>query len=230
MSQNFPLSLNAAQHLRQRLRSWYSSLPSILQMRNRSTPTNATGLDSIASLHLAYLTLEILVYRALLRPLGRSNIPCSGHDPLLPQGHMSHMAAMGDPQEPLPAFGRDLDPNIDMQAATEATISAAENCVRLATEFTGKLGSLDFSGFWYSCTSSACISLFSPSFNPSIILKIKYTKHTDNLSPRVPHWLCNDIKLRNAPYHPSADDRACYRGEITRRYLETDAAITEQDL
>ncbi|RDW66463.1 hypothetical protein BP6252_10098 [Coleophoma cylindrospora] len=147
MSQDFSLSLNTAQPLRHRLRAWYSSLPDPLRMRNRSGTGASTVLDSNASLHLAYLTLEVLLYRALLRPLGRSNGWSNHHDSTILHGHL---------QNPQPATnGKETDTDFEtlfggLQVAAEATISAAEHCARLATTFTADLSSRDFSGFWYS--------------------------------------------------------------------------------
>ena len=150
MSQDFSLSLNTAQPLRHKLRGWYASLPNSLRMGYQPGPGTSTVLHSNASLHLAYLTLEILLYRALLRPLGRSSGTSNAHDPSILHGHLQ------DPTQQALGNGAKADSNFgamfgEMHGAAEATISAAEHCARLATAFTAELSSRDFSGFWYSC-------------------------------------------------------------------------------
>lgn len=148
MSRSFSLLLEAAQPLRRRLQAWYTSLPESLRMRDRSGSEDNIGLHSNASLHLAYLTLEILIYRALLHPLGRANGQTITHDSSVLHGHLLniHNNSVGDSGE------TNLEaPFGELQAAAEATISAAEHCAKLATAFTAELSSRDFSGFWYSC-------------------------------------------------------------------------------
>jgi len=154
LSDDFPGSLAIAQPLRQRLSLWYSSLPDCLRMRDRSNPSRDMGPDSNASLNLAYLTLEALLYRALLRPLGRSKASLNSRDPPTSRGLSDFVSANQNSQGP-PGGHNIQGSNFmsvfdDSQAATEATISAAEHCAVLATEFTSELSSRDFSGFWYS--------------------------------------------------------------------------------
>jgi hypothetical protein len=55
---------------RQRLQSWFISLPDSLKLQiQASSEDNEDCIYSYASLHMAYFTVQIMVFRALLRPI-----------------------------------------------------------------------------------------------------------------------------------------------------------------
>lgn len=137
LAHDFDLSLQTAKPLREQLRKFYASLPQSLHLKKRNgdiaTPTGNATLDGTSCLHFAYLTLEVLLYRAILRPLGRK-IPRSG---VVTDG--TNPSKQGDIQ---------LDAS--MSAAEVATRTAAGTCARLVISFTAALDSGDFGSFWYS--------------------------------------------------------------------------------
>ncbi|EXJ85371.1 hypothetical protein A1O1_05735 [Capronia coronata CBS 617.96] len=150
LATDFASSLKAAKPLREQLRNWYSSLPPPLQMRNKSekAPTAGVTMDATAALHFAYLSLEVLLYRALLRPLG----PPSKKD-----AHAANPPGSGGGVAPTVETTRQVDRKPidggsadDMLAARVATRTAAHNCAKLVVSFTAGLDSLDFGAFWYS--------------------------------------------------------------------------------
>lgn len=93
--------------------------------------------NSNASLHLAYLTLEVFVYRALMRPL-----------------HPSSPATTTSPS-PLEADSH--------TTAVAATFAAATHCSRLASSFVNDLSARDLAGFFpsYARISFATLSNFA---------------------------------------------------------------------
>jgi hypothetical protein len=110
---------------------------------------SAPSLDSNASLHLAYITLQTLIYRALLRSFGRSRTSPNRNQAMQFSGRVPTQT-----QEPI-VSDHLLDPtdapNTELQIAAEEALMAAIGCAELATKFTRNLTSRDFSGFWYSC-------------------------------------------------------------------------------
>lgn len=135
------LALNTAKDVCRSLREWHLTISHV----SKALSCRGEGLDSACELNFAYMLLEILVYRAVLRSLGRrahagNVVPGGATDGL--DGHQS------TPQQiPEMRNGRTL------HAAAEAALCAAENCVNAATNFIAKLTSKDFSGFWHSCKS-----------------------------------------------------------------------------
>lgn len=97
--------------------------------------------SSAACLKFAYLTLEILLYRALLRPLG--NIDLMDVSKAVPQTEHPR----NDSQESM--TGQELGESLRNEI--ELIICAAENCARIVSTFTVELMSWDFAGFWYAC-------------------------------------------------------------------------------
>lgn len=118
-------------------------------MRKQTATGEITGLttDSAASLHFAYLTLESLIFRALLRPLGRHR-----------KAHAKQAASSannGQTDSHVPnsnVLTSHISP--DMLQAKEATYISALNCASLLTSFAASLDSSDFGSFWYSCKNS----------------------------------------------------------------------------
>lgn len=90
-------------------------------------------------MHFAYLTLELYLYRAVLRPLARSG-------PTGPQCVALDNSATQDD------FA--IDP--DIRAGAEAVIDAAERCAEVVIEFVTNLNSSDFCGLMFRVTSWFC--------------------------------------------------------------------------
>ncbi|KAJ9252879.1 transcriptional regulator family: Fungal Specific TF [Paecilomyces variotii] len=134
LSTNIRGSLETVRPVRGQLSRWYASLPESLRLRKifESEPSiEEVGLT--APVHFAYLTLELYLYRAVLRPLARSG-------PTGPQCVALDNSATQDD------FA--IDP--DIRAGAEAVIDAAERCAEVVIEFVTNLNSSDFCGFWYS--------------------------------------------------------------------------------
>ncbi|KAJ5989743.1 hypothetical protein N7522_009950 [Penicillium canescens] len=151
LNANFSTSAELGRGLLEKLNAWYSSLPETFRLPNWSKSVN--GLAPYpTSIHFAYLLLVVYVYRAMLRPMARSSSP-----PLI--FDLEDMSATS----PLPVNESMLDfmdlpeieslPEIaisDEFGTGEATLHAAEKCASILVNFTRRLTSSDFTGFWYS--------------------------------------------------------------------------------
>ncbi|RFU34250.1 hypothetical protein B7463_g2069, partial [Scytalidium lignicola] len=147
LSHDFDASLTTAQPIHLRLKAWYSGLPASLQIRKRSMldETRFAELESNSALHFAYLSLEILLYRALLRPLNVSRVPKQATDINNREGNDfggDYGVTWSSPKSPYSGFEGNRE-------AAEAVIVAAEKCAKIVTDFTAGLDSQSFSaGFW----------------------------------------------------------------------------------
>jgi hypothetical protein len=118
--------------------------------------TGFAELESNSALHFAYLTLEVLLYRALLRPMNLRRVP----KPVANAAHHDAIDAGGDYGIADGSSRSPSDVVEDNREAAEAVIVAAEKCAKIVTDFTAGLDSQKFSaGFWYSCGSSFALSL-----------------------------------------------------------------------
>ncbi|KAF9888663.1 hypothetical protein FE257_008421 [Aspergillus nanangensis] len=139
--EDFRASIDAARTIRLDLQAWYSSLPEPVRLRNFS------DVNGAAVLHLSYLTLEVLLYRAILRPLGRASPPppiAGDMEPSTTEFPWFFENLDVDHLTQLPALE-----TVELDEAAETTINAAE-----------KLTSSDFDSFWHSWTRT-CFSLIS---------------------------------------------------------------------
>ncbi|ETN36712.1 uncharacterized protein HMPREF1541_08990 [Cyphellophora europaea CBS 101466] len=144
LQNDFSNSLHKAKPLRQRLQSWYQALPASFQMRKRrrSNETLPENEVSPAAIHLAYLSLELLLYRAILRPLGKFR---KTGNPGAAATTLIH-----DDTSPT-TVGTWPDAHAgNLKEAMEATYAAAHNCARLWNTFAATLDANDFGSFWYS--------------------------------------------------------------------------------
>ncbi|KAF5004709.1 hypothetical protein FDECE_8820 [Fusarium decemcellulare] len=138
LATDFDLSLQAARPFRTQLTDWYSALPrhyQILQVSDAPMTRHRRGPNTAAYLQLSYLTLELLIYRALIRPTG-GVVPKEASEP---RDEAQNQDA--DAQSPL-----ENQPH----PALDAVLNAAEDCARLITTCTSDLTSRDLSSFWFS--------------------------------------------------------------------------------
>lgn len=162
LSEDFRASIDAARPIRQRLQGWYSGLPNDLRLKPRLEIRVLRGHQrGIAALHLSYLSLELFLYRAILRPLARSPPP----PPIMPEETFSSPANIPLFQGPstspwflddLAMDGFELDqlPTVDFAEfgeAAEATLNAAEKCAGIIVNFVASLMAQDFDIMWYPC-------------------------------------------------------------------------------
>lgn len=162
LSNNFRSSIDAARPIREGLQSWYSELPEDLRLRPRAGGQLFAGRhQGVAVLHFSYLTLELLLYRAILRPLARSPPP----PPISPEDTSSAPIATVSRPGLSPAFWLlddftldslefDQLPEVDFPMfgeAAEATINAAEKCAGIIVNFVATLVAQDFDVLWYPC-------------------------------------------------------------------------------
>ncbi|KAH8701582.1 fungal-specific transcription factor domain-containing protein [Talaromyces proteolyticus] len=154
MSEDFLASINAARPIREELQTWYRTLPQSLRMNHihekgsKSREDDLQSIEGVCALHFAYLTLELFVYRAILRPLARSPPP----PPIVADDKNSQ--TMMWLLEDLGIDGYGLDPflSVDISEfgdAAEATLNAAQKCAGIIVNFVGALSSSDLDTFWY---------------------------------------------------------------------------------
>ncbi|KAK1471405.1 fungal specific transcription factor [Colletotrichum tamarilloi] len=169
-------SIRAIKPLREELKLWYASLPIYLKTPKIDPERVAPAAPSSAAcLKFAYLTLEILLYRALLRPLGKIDLEVVSNA----VSQTDDLCSSSDANMTGPELGESLRNEIEL------IICAAENCARIISTFTVELMSWDFAGFWYAwsrigwaITSSFLALLFvqSPSVQHAKTCKILIDK------------------------------------------------------
>ncbi|KXH33682.1 fungal specific transcription factor [Colletotrichum nymphaeae SA-01] len=145
-------SIRAIKPLREELKLWYTGLPIYLNTPKVDPERTAPAAPSSAAcLKFAYLTLEILLYRALLRPLGSIDLEDVSNAVPLTEHLRNDLDANITAQEPDEGLRNEI----------ELIICAAENCARIVSTFTVELMSWDFAGFWYAFTErKACKDVF----------------------------------------------------------------------
>ncbi|KAI3547503.1 fungal specific transcription factor [Colletotrichum abscissum] len=131
-------SIRAIKPLREELKLWYASLPIYLKTPKIDPERVAPAAPSSAAcLKFAYLTLEILLYRALLRPLGKIDLEVVSNA----VSQTDDLCSSSDANMTGPELGESLRNEIEL------IICAAENCARIISTFTVELMSWDFAGF-----------------------------------------------------------------------------------
>ena len=191
LANDLTASIDAVKPLRESLVLWYSNLPTTLQSHKKSgSEVSAIPLvpNSVACLHFAYITLEVLLYRALLRPLenvdfGDSIINCQDvrqDIEVFNTGAVSSIEAQDGHWHLEGLVTSNGDPQASFLGKAEAIICAAEQCATVVTTFTAELMSWDFAGFWYSwcrigwATTSSFLALLlvqSPSVEHATMAK-----------------------------------------------------------
>ncbi|KAH8807247.1 fungal-specific transcription factor domain protein [Xylogone sp. PMI_703] len=187
LSNDFDSSLATAQPIHLRLKAWYSSLPASLQIRKRSMldETRFEELESNSALHFAYLTLEVLLYRALLRPLNVREIPKYAN--YIDNGARDGNAlsdGCGVAWSPPTSAHNGSEGN---REAAEAVILAAEKCAKIVTDFTAGLDSQSFSaGFWYSWSRIGFATMSN--FAMLLLVKAPDTEHLSAAKQIMQNW------------------------------------------
>ncbi|KAL4999485.1 fungal-specific transcription factor domain-containing protein [Aspergillus recurvatus] len=127
-STSLAVSLELAKSLRLRLKAWFDSLPSRLQLHDRRTVAALDDVDDPElsgnfALNLAYMTTQLAIYRALIRPVSLVAL----------QGHTWYDAPTS------------LD--IDLDAAEAVVEGALSNTKSLISSLT-KLRTAEWDSFW----------------------------------------------------------------------------------
>ncbi|RFU34824.1 hypothetical protein B7463_g1540, partial [Scytalidium lignicola] len=146
-AQDFASSFAVAQPLLEKLGLWQTALPPHLQVgcMQRSTRKNAFHTDSSAYLRLAFLTLEVLVYRAMFRPLD-DKVPRDTIATTSKHARSIDNAAL----HPLPnrVDGNSV-PEWDA-SHVEETLQGAITWLNHALSYAQNLTAKDRNSFWYS--------------------------------------------------------------------------------
>ncbi|KAL2836943.1 fungal-specific transcription factor domain-containing protein [Aspergillus pseudoustus] len=164
-------SLSVAKPLRTRLDEWYSALPEEYKLHQITTPSGSLGNGRrfVAYLRLSYLTLELFIYRALLRPIGHTVSPQQTSS--LPRPTTQSLEEREDNMDP----------------AIEATYIAAEGCASLIISYVSGLKSRDFNAFWFSW-SRVCFSTVS-NYAVTLLLQAPSSAHAETSKRLVDEWL-----------------------------------------
>lgn len=127
-------SLEAARPLRAKLKRWHDELPPHLKRQgvqgfNAESSQALWSLNAHGSFYLAYLTAQLTLFRALLRPV-------------------SAMASL--PTSPAYADNADTEQIHGPKAIITGALTVVEEVIILAES----LSSSEWDAFWHSCTSS----------------------------------------------------------------------------
>ncbi|KAI1451289.1 fungal-specific transcription factor domain-containing protein [Annulohypoxylon moriforme] len=147
---DFHVSISAAKPVRERLHAWYTELPDKLRIRPQGSQqkdsSNESAKPGAGLLHLLYLTSELFLYRAILRPLARSPPPAIIADE-------EFSTTFPDIWQHINQQSFDELPSLDFEElgdAAEAVINAAETCVGVIITFIRGLGPNEFDIMCYS--------------------------------------------------------------------------------
>ncbi|RDW92698.1 Zn(II)2Cys6 transcription factor [Aspergillus mulundensis] len=130
-SSSLSVSLELAKNLRLRLKAWFDGLPNRLQPHDRRATTDLDDVDDPEvggnfSLNLAYMTTQLAIYRALIRPVSLVALQC----------HTWHNAP--------------VSVEIDLDAAEAVVEGAISNSKSLISSLT-KLTTAEWDSFWPGC-------------------------------------------------------------------------------
>lgn len=151
-SSNVPAAFEAGQRLLANIRDWEKDLPA--HMVVESQPNNSESRDyfhpgSATNIKLAFLTVEVLIYKAMLRPLSSSSasrdypyrMSSENREDVRPSTDSS---TSWDRHQELGHHDSDLSTLLE-------TFGGAINVVRRASTFAHRLGSYDRNSLYYSC-------------------------------------------------------------------------------
>ncbi|KAF4783072.1 hypothetical protein HER10_EVM0005871 [Colletotrichum scovillei] len=170
-------SIRAIKPLREELKLWYAGLPIYLKTPKVDPERTAFAAPSSAAcLKFAYLTLEILLYRALLRPLGSIDLEDVSNAAPLTEHVRNDLDANITAQEPDEGLRNEI----------ELIICAAENCARIVSTFTVELMSWDFAGFWYAWSRVGWA--ITSSFLALLFVQSPSVKHAKTCKTLIDKW------------------------------------------
>lgn len=188
LADNLDESVKAIKPLREELALWYAGLPMALKSP-KADPERTTPIEpsSAACLRFAYLTLEVLLYRALLRPLGAvdledANVHGEANTDLYGELWPESQDFCIDTEQR--ANGQEQHDGFRDQA--ELIISAAEKCATIVTNFTVELMSWDFAGFWHSWSRIGWAT--TSSFLAILLVQSPSVKHAKTSKALIDRW------------------------------------------
>lgn len=151
-STSLELSLDVARPLRAKLKQWHDTLPpdvkgqiSQITERGNSTgtrqlnPSSFCRLNASASFYVSYLTVQLSLLRALLRPVTA----------LATQFVDAGAVDDADSDDDVYVPGRDIP--VEQKEGAKAVIKGAMAFVKEAVEFVENLGGSEWDAFWHSC-------------------------------------------------------------------------------
>lgn len=155
-STNLELSLEAAKPIRANLKQWHDALPSDMKRyvspdlgsgsaqegARRTSPSSFCRLNAYGSFYLAYLTVQMTLFRALLRPVSMIATLSSKED------------SFGDDisnENPLAASN--FEHHVDQTNGARAVIKGALAVMKDVVQFAEGLGGSEWDAFWHSCKS-----------------------------------------------------------------------------
>lgn len=133
------LSLESARPLRAMLKNWQDTLPSYLKPSKKEQDSTSKPFDHLngnISLNLAYITVQMTLFRALLRPVSTWAVAFS-----------TNSARPSNQSRPTPLTPEGLK-------GAKAVLRGALTCMKEAVDFCESLGGADWDAFWHSCKSS----------------------------------------------------------------------------
>lgn len=140
-STNLELSLDVARPLRAKLKQWHNALPpdvksqiSQITERGNAKGSRQLQLNASASFYFSYLTVQLTLLRALLRPVSAL-------------ATLSVDASSVNDGTYVP--GRELPE--EKKEGAKAVIQGAMAFVKEAVEFVENLGGSEWDAFWHSC-------------------------------------------------------------------------------
>lgn len=155
-STNLELSLDAAKPIRARLKYWHETLPSDLKSQvspsfeledsraggRQTKPRSVCRLDPYGSFYLAYLTVQMTLFRALLRPVSTfassaSKARAMGYDEDRDEENDGDMESFEVPSEKI--------------SGVKAVITGTLALIKEVVPFAENLSGSEWDAFWHSC-------------------------------------------------------------------------------
>lgn len=134
--------MDVSKPLFEKLSHWEDSLPPQLKVDASFRPPDKCyfHLSSAAYLRVAYLTLNVYIHRALMRPLGCVATAAAASPDINPPSRRESSST-----------GNSISTHTRLQDTTESIRIAGVGCAKRILELTRKLDSLDRISFWSSC-------------------------------------------------------------------------------
>lgn len=142
LAKDLGASLEVSKPLFEKLSHWEASLPPQLKVDASFRPPDKCyfHISSAAYLRVACLTLNVYIYRALMRPLSGVAIAGGAIPDINPPGQRESSSSRTS-----------ININTRLQDTTEYVRTGAIDCVKRILEIIRKFDSLDRISFWSSC-------------------------------------------------------------------------------